>query len=46
MIDREPVDASEDHRRWLMQWMIEQRLVNQIRAREQDPRAFVRITGV
>lgn len=39
-------DEPSEWRRWVMQWMAEQRLIDQIRAREQDPRAFVRITGV
>lgn len=40
------VEPDEWLRRWRVQLMIEQRLSDQIRAMQVDPRAFVRITGV
>lgn len=44
--ERLALDADEWLRRWRVQWWAEQWLVDQIRAREIDPRAFVRIAGI
>jgi hypothetical protein len=44
--DRLTLDPDEWLRRWRVQMWAEWRLGEQIRARQSDPRAIVKITGV